>query len=63
LVGLFLYVRPAFVITRAKRLKAMVGYRNIAGHDYQTLKLNILKQMIEKHLADFTNYTRFILKL
>ena len=47
----------------AKRLKAMVGFRNIAVHDYQTLNLDILKQIIEKHLADFTNYTKLILKL
>ncbi len=63
MVELFLCVRPVFVITLAKRLKAMVGYRNIAVHDDQTLNLNILKQVIEKHLADFTNYTRLILKL
>ena len=47
----------------AKRLKAMVGFRNIAVHDYQTLNLNILQQIIEKHLIDFTNYTKQILKL
>ncbi len=47
----------------AKRLKAMVGFRNIALHDYQTLNLDILKQIIEKHLADFINYTKLILKL
>ena len=46
-----------------KRLKAMVGFRNIAVHDYQTLNLDILKQIIEKHLADFKNYTKLILKL
>jgi uncharacterized protein YutE (UPF0331/DUF86 family) len=46
----------------AKRLKAMVGFRNIAVHDYQTINLDILKQIIEKHLDDFTNYTKQILK-
>jgi len=46
----------------AKRLKAMVGFRNIAVHDYQTINLDILKQIIEKHLGDFTNYTKQILK-
>ncbi len=37
----------------AKRLKAMVGFRNIAVHNYQTINLNILEQIIEKHL-DFS---------
>ena len=31
----------------AKRLKAMVGFRNIAVHDYQTLNLDILKQIVK----------------
>jgi uncharacterized protein YutE (UPF0331/DUF86 family) len=47
----------------AKRLKAMVGFRNIAVHDYQTINLDILRQIIEKHLGDFTNYTKQILTL
>jgi uncharacterized protein YutE (UPF0331/DUF86 family) len=46
----------------AKRLKAMVGFRNIAVHDYQTLNLDILNQIIEKHLEDFTDFTKQILK-
>jgi uncharacterized protein YutE (UPF0331/DUF86 family) len=45
----------------ARRLKAMVGFRNIAVHDYQTLNLDILKQIVEKHLSDFTDYTKQIL--
>lgn len=32
----------------AKRLKAMVGFRNIAVHDYQAINLEILKNIIEK---------------
>jgi uncharacterized protein YutE (UPF0331/DUF86 family) len=46
----------------AKRLKAMVGFRNIAVHDYQTINLNILEQIVEKHLEDFTGFTKQILK-
>lgn len=45
----------------AKRLKAMVGFRNIAVHDYQTINLNILKQIIVNHLGDFTDFTKQIL--
>ena len=46
----------------AKRLKAMVGFRNIAVHDYQTINLTILEQIVEKHLEDFTDFTEQILK-
>ncbi|WP_132747185.1 type VII toxin-antitoxin system HepT family RNase toxin [Scopulibacillus darangshiensis] len=46
----------------AIRLKAMVGFRNIAVHDYQEINLDILKQIIEKHTGDFTDYTKQIIK-
>ncbi|MFD4930109.1 DUF86 domain-containing protein [Peribacillus butanolivorans] len=47
----------------AKRLKAMVGFRNIAVHDYQTLNLDILEKIVDNHLGDFTDYTKQILSL
>ncbi|ASV70140.1 MULTISPECIES: type VII toxin-antitoxin system HepT family RNase toxin [Cytobacillus] len=46
----------------ARRLKAMVGFRNIAVHDYQSLNLDIMKEIIERHLDDFTEFTRHIIK-
>lgn len=46
----------------AKRLKAMVGFRNIAVHDYQTVNIDILQQIVENHLGDFTDFTKQILK-
>ncbi|MFJ7747496.1 DUF86 domain-containing protein [Peribacillus sp. NPDC097295] len=45
----------------AKRLKAMVGFRNIAVHDYQTINLDILNQIVVNHLGDFTDFTKQIL--
>jgi uncharacterized protein YutE (UPF0331/DUF86 family) len=45
-----------------KRLKAMVGFRNIAVHDYQTVNLDILQQIVANHLEDFTDYTKQILR-
>jgi uncharacterized protein YutE (UPF0331/DUF86 family) len=45
----------------SKSLKNMVGFRNIAVHDYQSIELNILQSIIEKHLADFTKFTKTIL--
>jgi uncharacterized protein YutE (UPF0331/DUF86 family) len=45
----------------ANRMKAMVGFRNIAVHDYQNINIEILKQIVEKHLNDFKVYTKRIL--
>ncbi len=42
-------------------MKAMVGFRNIAVHDYQAINQDILQQILEKHLSDFTTYTKQIL--
>lgn len=41
----------------AERMMAMVGFRNIAVHDYQDLNLEIVKQIVEKHLDDFLDFT------
>ena len=45
----------------AKRLKAMVGFRNIAVHDYQAINLEILKNIIEKNLSDFLEFKDAVL--
>lgn len=45
----------------AKRLKAMVGFRNIAVHDYQAINLEILKNIIEKDLSDFLEFKDAVL--
>ena len=45
----------------AKTLKNMVGFRNIAVHDYQSIELSILQSIIEKHLDDFTKFTKIVL--
>ncbi|MCK0470181.1 DUF86 domain-containing protein [Halalkalibacter sp. APA_J-10(15)] len=43
------------------RMKAMVGFRNVAVHDYQEINIQILEKVIENHLVDFTSYTKAIL--
>ncbi|MTW01170.1 DUF86 domain-containing protein [Duganella ginsengisoli] len=45
----------------AEVLKRMVGYRNIAVHDYQALQLPITMAIIETHLDDFLMFCRAIL--
>lgn len=42
-------------------LKRMVGFRNIAVHDYESLQLPITIRIIETHLDEFLNYTKAIL--
>ena len=42
-------------------LKRMVGFRNIAVHDYQQLQLPITVSIITKHLGDFLDYSKIIL--
>lgn len=50
-------------IDEAKNLKSMIGFRNIAVHDCQTVSINIVKEIIEKHLKDFENFTKTIIKI
>ena len=42
-------------------LKRMVGFRNIAVHDYQQLQLPITVSIITRHLDDFLDYSKRIL--
>lgn len=47
--------------TLADVLKRMVGFRNIAVHDYQSLQLPITVAIIERHLDDFLIFTRAVI--
>ncbi len=46
----------------SSRLKAMVGFRNIAVHDYQTINLSIVQKVIEIHLNEIKEFAAYILK-
>ncbi|MBQ1784140.1 MAG: DUF86 domain-containing protein [Gammaproteobacteria bacterium] len=46
----------------AAALKRMVGFRNIAVHDYQALQLPITVSIIEKHLDEFLQYSENLLR-
>jgi uncharacterized protein YutE (UPF0331/DUF86 family) len=37
---------------QAKKLRRMVGFRNVAVHDYQALNLDIAREIIRSHLDD-----------
>ena len=46
----------------SRRLVRMVGFRNVAIHEYQTLNLDIVRSIVEDHLTDFTQFTEWVLK-
>ena len=46
----------------AEALKRMVAFRNIAVHDYQSLLLPILVNVITQHLDEFLDFTQVVLR-
>lgn len=64
--------RDAFVIleenkiidkTLSKNMQGMVGFRNIAVHDYKEIETEIVKEIIENGLDDLKEFARIILNL
>jgi len=45
----------------AERMKLMVGFRNIAIHEYQQLQNGILQRILEERLADLPRLARQLL--
>jgi uncharacterized protein YutE (UPF0331/DUF86 family) len=45
----------------AERLRRMVGFRNIAVHQYQALDPAIMRAITEKHLGDLHTYAARVL--
>lgn len=41
----------------SRRMRAMVGFRNIVVHDYQRLRLEIVRSILENHLNDFREFS------
>ncbi len=39
-------------------MKHMVGFRNLAVHEYQSLNLDVIESIIDHRLEDFEEYTR-----
>ena len=44
----------------ADRLKRMVGFRNIAVHDYQRLDIDIVRSIVHERLDDFGAFARVL---
>lgn len=63
--------RDAFVLLQtagilpadlANRMQRMVGFRNVAVHEYTRLNLDVVRTIITKHLDDFRTYSATIVK-
>lgn len=61
----FVLLRDAGLIdaTLAERMMAMVGFRNVAVHDYRRLDLAIVRSIVTQHLGDFLDLTKTLLSL
>ena len=47
----------------ATRMARMVGFRNVAVHDYQRLNLDIVKAIVTERLGDFQEFARRALQV
>lgn len=47
----------------ATRMARMVGFRNVAVHDYQRLNLDIVKAIVTERLGDFRDFARRALEI
>jgi len=61
--GNFVLLENAKIITKtlSKKMQSMVGFRNIAIHDYQILDIDILKAILSKNLKDLEQFYSAIL--
>jgi uncharacterized protein YutE (UPF0331/DUF86 family) len=47
----------------AEKMEKIVGFRNIAVHEYQEINKNILKNILDHHFGDFKEFYDQILKI
>ena len=47
----------------ADRLKRMVGFRNIAVHDYQRLDIEVVRSIVHERLDDLGTFARLLVTL
>lgn len=61
--GNFTLLKNAGIINEglAHRMESMVGFRNIAVHDYQVIDIDILKSILTKHLKDIEDFYTTVL--
>lgn len=63
--GAFTILQENNIINKdmAKTMQGMIGFRNIAVHEYQELDLDILKNILNEHLGELRDFAREVLKL
>jgi len=47
----------------AARMQAMVGFRNVAVHNYQDLSMPVLRSILDRRLDDFRDFARLTLTI
>lgn len=47
----------------SKSMQSMVGFRNVAVHNYQNLDLAILRSILEEHLTDFRAFATYLTEI
>lgn len=47
----------------SRKMKGMIGFRNIAVHDYKEIDEEILEDVIENHLSDLIEFAREMITL
>jgi len=47
----------------SQHMQAMVGFRDIAVHNYQNISLPILKSILENNLVDFEEFSRIMIAI
>jgi len=63
--GSFKLLQKAEIISEslARRMESMIGFRNIAIHEYQELDLEIVEGIINSRLGAFREFTELVLKM
>lgn len=61
----FIFLEQAKLISKdlSQRMQSMVGFRNIAVHNYQQINLEIVRSIIEKRLGDFKEFTETVVSI
>ena len=60
----FTHLVSARILTagQGKNLAAMVGFRNIAVHNYREIDLNVVRAIVKERLADLADFAALMLK-
>ena len=57
-----LYMNQIISENTYNKMKSMVGFRNVAIHQYQSIDYNIVQSVIDKHLVDFLNFNKELIE-